>query len=312
MRISADEAAELRRDHLRRGAAGVDQLMKVAQAPASWDAATRSARFVMTSQTTDRYGDVVVTGGLDTAQFEKNPVAFLNHDSRSWPIGSWGNVEKLLRGRPPRMEGDLALLKSGGPIPEVDQAAWMIANGYMKACSIGFIPNWDAIERVTDDKGEWTGGLKFNEAEIVECSLCGVPANPEALAKSIEGNVAFAREAIEQVLDNWARDPEGKLIERTAFEDLYRLAAKEEDVRVSIEEYLANLGPEAATAVCEKFIVAAEKTSLTQVARRVAAAADLVTMPRARLEALERGEKNRRLAEKRGRELDLIRARAGR
>jgi hypothetical protein len=292
MRISADEAADLRRDHLRRGVDG-DLLMKVAQAPSTWDAAKRSARFTMTSQTTDRYGDVVVTSGLDTTEFERNPVAFLNHDSRAWPIGTWSNVSKMLRGRPPRMEGDLVLHKSGGPVPEVDQAAWMIENGYMRACSIGFIPDWDAIEKVLDAEGGWTGGLQFNKAEIVECSLCGVPANPEALAKSIEGNIAFAREAIEHVLDNWALDADGKLIERTAFEDIYRLAAKDEDVRASIEARLGQMGPEAAAAICEKFIAAAGR----------------VTVSRERLDAIERAARNKRLAEKRGREVEILRQR---
>jgi phage head maturation protease len=295
MRISADEALELRRDHLRR-VGGVDQLIKMAQAPSSWSPESRSARFVMTSQTVDRYGDIVVTNGLDTTQFEKNPAAFVNHQSGAWPVGSWGNIEKILRGRPPRMEGDLILAPPGGPIPQVDQAAWAIENGLMRACSIGFIPNWDAIERVTDDAGAWTGGLQYNQVEIVECSLCGVPANPQALAKSIEGNVAFAREAIEQVLDNWARDPAGNLIERTAFEEIYRLSAKEEDVGVSVEELLVQMGTEAAAGICEKFIVAAGR----------------VVMSRARAEAIERAARNKRLAEKRGRELDLLRARAGR
>jgi hypothetical protein len=142
-------------------------------------------------------------------------------------------------------------------------------------------------------RGQLDGGLQFNKAEIVECSLCGVPANPEALAKSIEGNIAFAREAIEHVLDNWARDAEGKLIERVAFEDLYRLAGKDEEVGGSIEERLARLGPDDAAAVCEKFIAAAGR----------------VVVSRDRLDAIERAARNKRLAEKRTRELELIRAR---
>src|SRR5829696_5705048 len=137
--ISADEAHSLRGDHLRPGPDGKDTILKVAAGttPSSWDSAKRSARFVMTSQAKDRYGDIVVTAGLDTTQFDKNPVAFVNHKSGSWPIGMWKNIEKMLRGRPARMEGDLAVHEAGGPVPEIDQAAWMIEKGYMRASSIG-------------------------------------------------------------------------------------------------------------------------------------------------------------------------------
>jgi phage head maturation protease len=180
-RISADEAHALRREQLRRVD---DALVKEAvAAPASWNPQKRSARFVMTSQAVDRAGDVVMTRGLDTKRFAANSVAFLNHDSRSWPIGSWANLTKWLIADPPRMEGDLVLHAAGGPIPEIDQAAWAIEHGMLRACSIGFLPAWDSVERVLDAKGNWTGGLRFNQAELLECSICGVPMNPDAMAK---------------------------------------------------------------------------------------------------------------------------------
>jgi hypothetical protein len=178
-RISADEARALRKDHLRG-----DALLKVAAtAPASWSPAARSARFVMTKEIYDRYGDIVIVSGLDTSEFEMNPQAFLNHNSSSWPIGKWANLAKV-RSTPPRLEGDLVLGPAGGPIPEIDQAAWSIANGLMRACSIGFLPNWDQVEKVLGADGSWSGGLRFNSAELIEASLVGLPANTGAMAKS--------------------------------------------------------------------------------------------------------------------------------
>jgi hypothetical protein len=180
-KISADEARSLRAGDLRG-----DVLQKVASAaPSTWNAAQRSARFTMTAQIADRYGDVVMTAGLDTTEFMRNPVAFLNHASMNFPIGSWQNVTKYLFRNPPHMQGDLTLAASGGPIAQIDEAAWAIEHGLMKAASIGFLPNWDSVEKIVDAKGNWSGGLQFNEAELLECSLCGIPANPQALARGL-------------------------------------------------------------------------------------------------------------------------------
>ena len=93
--ISADEAHNLRRDRLRSGADGRERLFKSIEGPpSSWDAVRRSAKFVMTSQARDRAGDCVVTAGIDTTAFERNPSAFLNHDSTGWPIGRWEDLQK--------------------------------------------------------------------------------------------------------------------------------------------------------------------------------------------------------------------------
>jgi hypothetical protein len=213
-RISADEAHDARKDHLREGPDGQECLLKTARAPASWDATRRSARFVMSSQTKDRYGDIVVTAGIDTSNFESNPQAYLNHQSDSWPIGTWQNIEKQLRGRPPRMEGDLVIHKSGGPIPQIDQAAWMVEQGGMRAASIGFLPDWKQVEKVLEDDGNWQGGLQFNKTELAECSLCGVPANPDALAKSVAANIGIPAELLEHVFETWERTPDGLIVPR--------------------------------------------------------------------------------------------------
>jgi hypothetical protein len=199
-RISADEARRLRSADMLG-----DRLVKISSTPTSWNASKRSARFVMTSQTPDRYGDIVVTDGVNMSEFMKNPVAFLNHNSASWPIGQWANVEKQLRGRPPHIEGDLVLHEASGPVPEIDQAAWMVERGYLKACSIGFLPDWDAAEKVLDATGEWRGGIQFNRSEMLECSLCGIPANPQALVKGTGG-----KPPKDTRFEAWLRTPEGE------------------------------------------------------------------------------------------------------
>lgn len=224
-KISADEAMSRRKDHLLSTDRG-DAVAKAVKAPPSWDKDARSARFVMTTQQEDRYGDIVVTSGGDLTEFLRNPVGLLFHNSRTWPVATWQNVETRLQGRPPRIEGDFALLPAGGPVKEIDETEWMIANGGIRACSIGFIPDWDEVEMVLDDEGKPTWGYRFNKWEMIECSVCAIPANPGALAKSAGGDQRLAKELLEDVLDNWVRSPEGLLLSREDFEKAYKVTVE--------------------------------------------------------------------------------------
>lgn len=233
-KISVDEIMSKRKD-LQSGTASI---IKAAKAPASWNKEKRTARFVMNSQAVDRYGDVVVTAGIDTAEFEKNPVALLFHSSRSWPVGTWSDLEKVLSGRPPRIEGTLNLLPSGGPVKEIDECAWMIANGGIRACSIGFIPDWDDYELILDDEGQWTYGVKFNRSILTECSVVSVPAAPAALVKDA-ANMGMAREIIEDILDNYTKTPEGLILPRSEYEAAHKEVSGNPTsvvVRVKVDE----------------------------------------------------------------------------
>jgi hypothetical protein len=88
---------------------------------------------------------------------------------------------------------------------------------------------------ILQEDGSWSGGLLFNKSELIECSLVGIPANPDALAKSIEQNIGFAREVLDYALDNWARGTDGKAIERAAFEEMYRIIGRDEQPAVEID-----------------------------------------------------------------------------
>ena len=224
MKISVDEMKSRRKD-LQSGTVTVVR----ASAPPSWDKDKRSARYIMNAQEVDRYGDIVVTAGIDTTEFDKNPVALLFHNSRSWPVGSWSDVSKITKGKPPRLEGTLNFLPQGGPVKEVDEAAWMVANGGIRACSIGFMPDWEEAEAILDDNGQWTGGVKFNKSSLLECSICAIGASPSSLVKDAS-SPQVAKELLEMVLDNWAKTPDGLIIPRKEYEAAYRTVSAEKTV----------------------------------------------------------------------------------
>lgn len=215
-RISKDEVISKRQGHIREGSRG-PMMTKAFKSPPSWNPEKKSARFVMSSESIDRYRDSVVQAGLDITRFNENPQALLFHNSRSWPIGNWSDVQKLLNGRPKRTEGTLAFVPDGVD-EDADRAARHVAVGTLRTVSIGFIPNWDEVEMILDDEEQWTGGFRYPESELIECSLVPVPAQPDALVKDAGGDWTLAKEIIEDILDNWAKTPEGLLMPRAEYE----------------------------------------------------------------------------------------------
>lgn len=191
-------------------------IVKAAKAPATWDGEKRSAVFTMSTQQEDRDGDIVFTAGIDTSEFEKNPVALLFHKSREFPVGTWSDIRK----QPQRLEGTCTFIPEGIE-EDADSAAKLVAAGVLRACSIGFIPKTVALR--TMDNGEPTWSYEIRECELVECSIVPIPANPGALVKSADGDSRLAKELLEQVLDEWAKTPEGLLVPRAEYEKTYKV-----------------------------------------------------------------------------------------
>jgi HK97 family phage prohead protease len=129
--------------------------------------------FVMSDGSVDRMGDIVEPKSWDLRQFRKNPVALFGHNHQM-PIGKWKNVrvtdEKLM--------GELVLAKQGIS-NTADEVRGLIADGVLKAVSVGF----KAVkhEDIKNSKGKETGGIRFLKTELIECSVCAVPANSNAL-----------------------------------------------------------------------------------------------------------------------------------
>lgn len=188
---------------------------RAAGAPKTFNAEERSQVFVMTDESVDSYGDVVKASGADLYRFEKNPIALLNHKS-DMILGTWSEVQK----KPQRIEGKVTLAKEG-TAPHVDMAYNLMGQGILRGASIGFMPT--KLEMRLDDDGDPMWCYLIHEWELYECSVVSIPANPSALARSIgdHDDLIIARDYVEQVLDGWARSPEGILMPRAEFEKAY-------------------------------------------------------------------------------------------
>jgi HK97 family phage major capsid protein/HK97 family phage prohead protease len=124
--------------------------------------------FVMASDDVDRAGDIIEIGGIELADFKRNPIALWNHDSAA-PIGVWADVRQVagqLRGR---LE-----LAAKGTSALVDRIRQLIEQRIIRAVSVGFLPlEYSELKE--------TGGLRFTATELLECSLVSVPMNANAL-----------------------------------------------------------------------------------------------------------------------------------
>jgi HK97 family phage prohead protease len=154
-----------------------DATAAIATAQAAWRSQkmlqTKSADgvgFVLSDETPDRMGDVILAAGWELASFRKNPIALLNHRADQ-PIGTWSNL---------RVEGNALVGKlhiaPEGTSDRIDEIRRLVAANILKAVSVGF----REIESRRREGAE--RGLVFTKQELVEASLVSVPANPNALA----------------------------------------------------------------------------------------------------------------------------------
>lgn len=130
--------------------------------------------WIMSTEDVDRMGDVVEqTWRLDS--YKSNPVILWAHNHSIPAIGYAVEigVDKALSGR----------IKFNPP--EVDQFGASIAaridHGTIRAGSVGFIPG--VIEPIEEGKNGKTYivGWRLSDNELLEFSICNVPANPMAL-----------------------------------------------------------------------------------------------------------------------------------
>lgn len=212
-RPSLDEYLTSRKDYV--GDNGV--IYKGVVSEKAYDPEKRKARFVMSSEASDRMSDVVKQSGIDLANFIKNPVALAYHKHDA-PIGMWKNVEVITSGRPSRTEGDL-ILHEEGVSDRTDEIARIMAVGGLKAVSIGFIPK--EVDYIRDENGVWKGGFSIPSSELLEASIVTIPAQPAALMKAVEGNAPLLAETLEYILDTYCEKTTGGLYVRKEYEEAY-------------------------------------------------------------------------------------------
>lgn len=140
----------------------------------------RQAEFVISTEAVDTYDTVFKIDGWDLERYNRSPIVFYNHKSRS------DDPDMIIGTSEVRVEGDqliaLLTLEEGNPVAE---KVWRkIQNGSLNMASIGANPiewRWGDF-----DKGENPDVIYFIRQELLEWSIVPVGSNPDALKRSVE------------------------------------------------------------------------------------------------------------------------------
>lgn len=161
--------------------------MKVKALAAELSSTAKGFTAVITSETLDRDGEVLIPSGMNSKEFEKNPTLFWNHDYGE-PVGkAVGSLKRKER----EIVADFVFAKrpdgySGEFFPEV--AAALVGQGIVNAVSVGYVPEDGGIRKATDiDRKKYGDAATtiFSRWKLLEVSLAPLQANPEALITAV-------------------------------------------------------------------------------------------------------------------------------
>jgi len=150
-------------------------------------------RFVISTMDEDRMGDIIVSRGClgRIDRYKKNPIVFLNHQSFGLPIAK-SESPKGQFALEVRDDKILADAYFHCKTEESEKTYELVKLGYLKGASIGFNPiKGELIRRKkrkgsaeeSDDSIDFKSfpGIRFDEWELMEWSVVGIPCNQEAL-----------------------------------------------------------------------------------------------------------------------------------
>jgi HK97 family phage prohead protease len=150
--------------------AAVERLGSVARAA---DDGSRIVRFVLSDGLVDRMGDTIAVKGWVLDDYRRNPTVLWAHLSNEPPIGRMVRIFVANE----RLMGDVEFA-SAATYPFADTIYHMVLDGFIRACSVGFLPlEW----KFSDDR---KFGIDFIRQELLELSICPVGANANALIEA--------------------------------------------------------------------------------------------------------------------------------
>lgn len=148
----------------------------------------RTFTFTLSTADVDRDRDVIDQDGIDIAAYRKNPVVMWAHDSNTPPVA---RMKSIFWRRGALMGA--AEFPEKGTFPLADTLHDLIAGGFLRAMSIGFLP----VEWSYDQD---RGGFNFLKTELMEVSLVPVPSNRDCLMQAASKGIAT------KVMKDWARE----------------------------------------------------------------------------------------------------------
>jgi HK97 family phage prohead protease len=140
----------------------------------------------ITTESIDRDGEVLISQGMDTSEFDLNPVVFYNHDYAQ-PVG---RITGLKRGKN-KIDATIEFAKrpadfEGSYFPEFVES--LVSQGIVKGISVGFVPLEGGVRKASKQDREQFGDRVrqvYSKWKLYEVSIAPLPANPNALVTAV-------------------------------------------------------------------------------------------------------------------------------
>lgn len=192
-------------------------------------------RFVISSSSTDRAGDIVRPDGMDNKNFRTNPVVLYNHDDwKNLPIGV-SLEERVIPNE--RVEGTMVFDLENDPQGLANAVKGKLDKGHLSATSIRFSPfEYEMIMETVEMRGGpedvWTGGFDFMKWELLEWSIVSIPCNPDCVRRAY----GVLTDGVKSDQDEVIRGLVGKLVKSEVEPFLAQLA----DLKLKLERFEAS------------------------------------------------------------------------
>jgi len=184
----------------------------------------RVLSYTCSDESVDRYGDIIRQEGWDLKNFQKNPVVMGFHNYGTFPVGNslkeWvdGSPQKDANGKSGAKLKMWVLFADKAVNEDADKAFRMAKSGFMKAGSVGFLPK--TVNNPTKDEREALGmtpwGVEYQSQELLEHTVCGVPANANALQEAVSKGIIEKKE-----LKGWYKDAELEVLKEENLEQKF-------------------------------------------------------------------------------------------
>lgn len=128
--------------------------------------------FIVSDESVNIYGTILKTQGIETQDFQRNPVMYFNHNRDKGVIGRWENLRK---------DGNTLLADAVFDTKSElgAKVARQVQDGFLRSASVGF----EALETETVDDVTIITRSKLREISIVD-----IPANTNAVKLSLPKN----------------------------------------------------------------------------------------------------------------------------
>lgn len=145
--------------------------------------------FVLSTERINSYGQIILTDGIDTEDFEKNPIMLWQHE-RGKVIGKWTDIKKT--------NGNLLATAVFDETDEFSKSVYnKVTGGFISACSIGIKINPADIKVENDIE-------TVTKSKLLEASLVDIPSNGDAIRRNyISGDINVY---VEQKIENRDRN----------------------------------------------------------------------------------------------------------